>query len=374
MSISRPINCLYIHNRRIFGPKESSWFTFHHISKELERRGHEVAKFSVDFDMTTDEGRRITDADWNSADCIFTVFRDAEGPLKIARARDIPSFLEINYACGEIVQPFMGQEAERIGLNSKEELIYDFAGAGRETYELATYLVGAGNESYTEQTYKDFGVERVKMFRAAIDYDHFVPEFKERGKKIRLTFTAASLNFRKGITYITEAWKKLPPTYHQKIELHMFGQAPFASGTQRYFEELLRFPNVFHYGMISNQTEKYVHEHAISDVMLCPALAEGQSGTALEGLSFGLFPVVSPFTGLNLDGFEAKILSHDMSLWVNEIAETIKESVDNYIKIHEKGKRNRDLTIKKYHWRDFSGPFVDFIEKSVLEYKNRKLK
>lgn len=367
------MKCLYIHNRRSWGPTESSWLTFHYISEELQRRGHLLAKYSVDFGMTNDTGERITDTVWQQADCLFTVFRDAYGPLKIAEAKDIPSFLEINYACGEIVNPFMEKEVERLGLN-KDELMYEYVGAGKDLYGKATYLVGAGNTSYSEKTYREFGLNRVKMFIAGVDCEHFKPDFSARRHgKIRFTITASSLAFRKGIVHIAHAWRSIPKEYHDKIELHCFGKEPFAKDSKKTFRDLMRdFSNVIHHGFLSNQSPEYVREHGISDVMLCPALAEGQSATALEGMSFGLYPIVSPYTGSNFEKIPSTILSPEPEKWVEEIRTAICHVTDNYSEIKKTFPVIREHAKANYRWDIFAKDFVDFMETTWSDYHQGK--
>ncbi|MEK9131668.1 MAG: FkbM family methyltransferase [Patescibacteria group bacterium] len=367
------MKCLYIHNRRSWGPKESSWLTFHYISEELERRGHLLAKYSVDFNLTDDNNNHITDTIWQQTDCLFTVFGEAHGPLKIAEARDIPSFLEINYACGEIVNPFMEKEASRLKIN-KDELVYEYPGAGKNTYDRTTYVVGAGNINYTEKTYREFGSNRVKMFTAGVDHEHFKPDFSARGKgKIRFTVTAASLAFRKGIIHICRAWRALPREYHHKIELHCFGKEPFGTDSAKEFRDLLKdFSNVIHHGFHSNQSVEYVREHAISDVMLCPTLAEGQSATALEGMSFGLYSIVSPYTGSDFEKIPSTILSHEPEKWVEEISSAICTIVDNYDEIKKTFPIIREHAQTNYRWDKFAKDFVDFMEIVWQDYYQGK--
>lgn len=362
------MKCLVIHNRRTYGPRESSWWTYHHISEELKRRGYLFAEYSVDYGLTDDRGKRITDKEWLEADFIFTVFRNGIAPLKIAEKRGIPSLLEINYACEEIATPFMHVELKRLDL-SDEEIRYEHHETSRELYESATYLIGAGNASYTEKTYQDFGIKNVKYFRAGIDCEHFKPDFaaraehKKKNPRIRFTFTAAVLTFRKGIFHAMRAWKSLSGEYQDRIELHFFGKPPYASESLTEFEQFKKdFPNVIHHPFISNQSAEYVYEHGISDVMLCPALAEGQSATALEGMAFGLYPIVSPFTGSDFEKIPSTILSTDPSRWVEEIAMGIMHVVDNYEKISAQSKAIREHAQTTYRYDIFGQEVVDFME------------
>lgn len=371
------MKCLVIHNRRTSGPKESSWWTFHHISKELQRRGHLFAEYSVDFNLTDDNNRMITDKEWSEADFIFTVFRNGIAPLKIARVRNIPSLLEINYACEEIVTPFMERELERLGL-SKDEIMYEHHHTNRELYETATYLIGAGNAAYTEKTYKDYGIRRVKYFRAGIDCDIFKPDFnlraehKKKNPRIRFTFTAAVLAFRKGIIHLARAWRSLPKEYHDRIELHFFGKLPYAPESLAEFEALKRdYSNIILHPFMSNQSAEYIYEHGISDCMLCPALAEGQSATALEGMAFGLYPIVSPFTGSDFEKFPSTVLSADPSRWVEELAQGIRHVVDKYDEIKTKFPIIREQAVKNYRYEDFRREVVDFIEKVYAEHQKK---
>ncbi|HOZ36478.1 MAG TPA: glycosyltransferase [bacterium] len=358
------MNCLYIHNRRSAGPKESSWFTFHHISEEMERRGHLLAKYSVDYDMTNDEGGKIKDKDWLKADCLFTVFRQAEGPLKIARVKKIPSFLEINYACSQIVNPFMKKEIRRVGLGD-DELRYEQTPVDKSLFDMVTYLIGAGN-NYTAETYKQYGIKNIKMFRAGIDYDYFVPDFEKRGRsKIKFTFTAAYPNFRKGFWHLAEAWKNLSRKYQEKIELHIFGSEPYAKGTIDAFNHMKNFSNVFYHGFISNRESEYLKIHAEADCMLCPTFAEGQSATALEGMSFGLYPIISPYTGVDWNNVPKIMLSPEPKKWVNELCDAMKYVVDNYGQINKQMPNIRQCAIDDYRWKDFSHQVVDFIENNI---------
>ncbi len=369
------MKCLVIHNRRASGPKESSWWTFHHISEELKRRGHLFAQYSIDFSLTDDAGTQITNRVWNEADFIFTVFRNGIAPLKIAKMRDIPSFLEINYACEQVATPFMEKEITRLGIG-KDEIMYDHHNTNDDLYNSATNLIGAGNREYTEQTYRDHGLDHVKFFKAGIDCELFKPDFnlrsehKKTNPRIRFTFTAAALAFRKGIIHTLRAWRSLPQEYHDKIELHFFGKPAYGKESIREYDAAMNdFKNIIHHPFMSNQSKEYIYEHGISDVMLCPAFAEGQSATALEGMAFGLYPIVSPYTGSDFEKMPGKILSKDPSSWVKEIADSIRYVVDNYEEVKKTAPLIRGHAMRTYRYEDFAREVIDFMEEVHQKHK-----
>jgi hypothetical protein len=371
------MKCLVIHNRKTSGPKESSWWTFHYISEELKRRGHLYGQYSVDYELTNDEGKTITDKEWEEADFIFTVFRNGIAPLKIAKARGIPSVLEINYACEQIATPFMQKELKRMNIPA-DEIMYEHYHTTDELYTSATYLIGAGNPSYTEKTYRDYGLKKVKFFNAGIDCDIFKPDFKARAEhkkvnpRIRFTFTAATLTHRKGLFYTMRAWRSLPKEYQDHIELHFFGKPPYGKQSASEFAEFKKdFPNVIHHPFMSNFSEEYRTIHGLSDVMLCPALAEGQSATALEGMSFGLYPIVSPFSGSDFEKMPSTILSADPANWIEELKATIMHVVDNYEKIKATAPVIREYAQKTYQYPVFAREVVDFMEKVHAEHKKK---
>lgn len=353
---------LFIHDRRSLGPQESSWFTFHHTSEELKRRGFLLGEYSVDYNFTNDNRKRVSDTDWKGADAIITVFGKAYGPLSIAEARQIPSFIEINYACPETVNPFMKRELDRLGLPDTE-FSFEMQGLGKEMYEKATWVIGAGNK-YTEDSYRDFGIKNVKMFRAGIDTELFKPDFAARSKekKIKFTFTAAGLTFRKGLYHVLDAWNQLPDGIHKKVELHFFGAITSDIARTRISETKDRFGNLFLHGFMPNSEPEYLAVHAQADCMLCPALAEGQSATALEGMSFGLYPIVSPYTGSDFEHVPSTILSPEPEKWVEELIKTITYIASNPEKIRAAMPKIRDVAVKEYRYDDFSRKVVDFIE------------
>lgn len=353
---------LFFHNRRGLGPRESSWFTFHNISEELKRRGDLLGAYSSDYGFTDDNNNRITDEKWNTADSIVTVFGRSFGPLSVANTKNIPSFMEINYACPETVNPFMEKELARLGL-PESEFSFEMKGMGRETYEKPMWVIGAGN-SYTENTYKDFGIERVKMFRAGIDNDNFKPNIGARGKDglIHFTCTAASLTFRKGLFHILAAWRTLPPEIHKKIRLHLFGSMSSNLIKQEIDELNKKYGNIIHHGFMPNTEPEYIETHAAADCMLCPALAEGQSGTALEGMSFGLYPIVSPYTGLDFEAVPSTILSPEPEKWVAELAEAITRVANDRTLTITAWAKIRNVAVREYKWENFSKSVVDFIE------------
>lgn len=361
---------IFIHDRRSLGPQESSWSTFHHISKELIKRDFLLGEYSIDYDFTNDDRQRITDSQWLKADSIITVFGKSFGPLEIAKARNIPSFLEINYACPETINPFMRKELNRLGLPDTE-FTFEMQGLGKETYEKATWVIGAGNR-YTEKSYKDFGINNVKMFRAGINTELFKPNLPARSvrnNKVKFTFTAAGLTFRKGIYHVLEAWHKLPKRIHEKIELNLFGITASDIVKKRIDDAKKRYGNLFVRGFMPNSEPEYLSIHAESDCMLCPTLAEGQSATALESMAFGLYPIVSPYTGSDFDPMVSTMLSPDPEKWVAELAKAIVHVADNPAKIRSCAQQIRDTAVREYRYEDFSRDVVDFIESVHKNWK-----
>jgi glycosyltransferase involved in cell wall biosynthesis len=159
-----------------------------------------------------------------------------------------------------------------------------------------------------------------------------------------------------------EAWDALPDSYHAKAELHLFG-AVSEDVTTRLEEVRTRRGNIILHGFLSNSTPEYVREHAISDCMLCPTFAEGQSATALEGMSFGLYSIVSPYTGSDFDTMPSStILSHEPERWVEELKAAMMKVIDTIGEVRAGGPAMRAAAQAQYPWSTYGPEIADYIE------------
>ncbi len=357
------MNCLYLHDRRERGPKISSWYIFHHISEELKRRGHQVNPYSITYNHTNDKNVHWSDEDWHKADILCTVFGHSEGPLKVAKGLGIPSFLEIGYACPQVVNDLIEKELNRLGL-SKTETLMDVKNFSRSFYDLPTKIIGPGSKSYNEASYRQIGVQNAHFFQMGVDTDLYVPDFSLRSKdKIRFCLTAAALTFRKGAFYLANAWRKIPKKYHPKIELHLTGQIVDYTVTGKIITSLKNdYGNVFTHGFVSNTSKEYLKIHSFCDVMIFPTLGEGQAATVLEGLSFGLYPIVSPYTGTDFGGIPGVMLNSKPTVWESEIESAIENVIENFAQIRKTPSKLRAIARDRFKWSRFAIETVDFIE------------
>ncbi|PCJ63274.1 MAG: hypothetical protein COA79_00265 [Planctomycetota bacterium] len=99
-------------------------------------------------------------------------------------------------------------------------------------------------------------------------------------EKIKICF-AGGIKRTKGILNLLEAWRDLPDSIHDQLELHLYGR--MYNEIKAEFNKLKR-ENVFYHGFENNIQNIYLDKQ----IYVFPSYFEGCSKTVLEALSFGL--------------------------------------------------------------------------------------
>lgn len=190
--------------------------------------------------------------------------------------------------------------------------------------EYADFLEGFGNGA-VHQTYACFGKSIYSIPISVAEMFPF-PEKKnwDRARSHFLFFGGGGA-ILKGLDLLVEAFALMP-----EATLHIIGPAGFEKGFCDIYQKELALPNIVRYPRprISADGRMWLGDRPFSTVadicgtLLYPSASEGTSGAVVQAMHAGIFPIVTPRTGLH-NSAPARLLGEDVD--VDKIIRVVRE-------------------------------------------------
>jgi hypothetical protein len=187
---------------------------------------------------------------------------------------------------------------------------------------MSDFIILIGN-NWTKSTYtKRSNVPVINLNATALTIQKlFIRNNIEQSKKSFVWFGSNGM-VHKGLDLCLEYFKE-----DRSLTLHIFGhyEEEFYSVMRSYFE----LPNINYHGFVDVSSSKYEEVIKSSLFTILPSCSEGQATSILTNMAFGLIPVCTKFTGINVE--ELGFLINELN--VKSVGKTITKikSVDNII-------------------------------------------
>jgi glycosyltransferase involved in cell wall biosynthesis len=215
-------------------------------------------------------------------------------------------------------------------------------------YNCFDYVMCPSDFVYDSFLSQGFSKEKLIKMPYGVDVKRFSQKenYPKKGEKIRFVFVG-SIQLRKGLPYLLEAWKELGL---ENAKLVIVGRVwPDA---QKIVKEYEGTKNVKFVGFA--KPEKILRD---SDVFVSPSLEEGSALTCYEAMACGLPLIATYNTGSIIkDKKEGFIIPAGN---VEELKEKIKYFYDNPKQIEKMGKAARKK-VEGYSWEDYGDRLSKF--------------
>ena|GEM_PF-304117 len=208
-----------------------------------------------------------------------------------------PEATRVYFSTGSYWKFHNDRELERIKdfrLRRKVDYIPERLIPGNEetALRLADGVIAIGNHS-TEATYAGFSP---LMINNTVLHDpHRIPQTSvDTGKQKHFLFFAGEGNVHKGLDLLIEAFAGL--------DLHLWICSPLSSEFKSIYSSIFdQFSNIHPIGKVLSRSEEF---HRVADrcgFVILPSCSEGQAHSVLECMQYGLIPVVSRESGIDVD-------------------------------------------------------------------------
>lgn len=211
-----------------------------------------------------------------------------------------------------------------------------------EAIDKADYIFCFGNNT-TYNSYLKYGVSRkkIKTFNYRLLDEPNAPSRPQKTK--RFLYSASSLGLRKGFDIVASLCDSMKG---KEFHIDIIGRPTSDYYTNKLDGLAKRHPGkVTVHKFIPVRTKKYQRLHQTNDFLIFPSLEEGQAGTVVEAMHYGLIPLITPETGTDfaplgflessLDSSHNKeIMSKALSLTSQEIAALKTKTQAFYKELH----------------------------------------
>ncbi len=218
-----------------------------------------------------------------------------------------------------------------------------------ETYKLYDYVICPSKFVYNSFLENGFSEDKLVLIPYGVDLEKFPAGKIKKDSKFRAIFVG-SLQLRKGIQYMLQAWEELRL---KNAELVVVGRV--WPDTARIVDRYKNNPTIKFTGFDSNTSS---HLRA-SDIFVFPTVEEGSALVTYEAMASGL-PMVTTFNSGTVarDGKEGFIIPiRDLKILKDKIFYFY-----NNPKIVKKMGRNARKLVEKYSWENYG-------ERLVKEYR-----
>jgi glycosyltransferase involved in cell wall biosynthesis len=215
-----------------------------------------------------------------------------------------------------------------------------------EEFEAADYVFI--NSSFVKETFLQYGFPERKlvMLPRGVDIDDYKPASGKKDKTFRIIFVG-TLNIRKGVQYLLEAWKRLDLA---NAELLLIGSVADELGPilKKYNSD----DRIKIKGFVKNPSELFSR----ASIFVFPTLDEGSAKVTYEAMACGLPVVTTPNAGsLVSDGTDGFIVG------IRDV-EALKEKIlffyNNPDAVREMGALARKH-IEPFTWEKYEKDLID---------------
>jgi glycosyltransferase involved in cell wall biosynthesis len=185
-----------------------------------------------------------------------------------------------------------------------------------------------------------------KNFASAKNYDE--------GRKHFLFFSGRG-NIHKGLDLLLEAFKD--------TDLHLHICQWLEPDFESIYSELLYNQANIHYeGFVSMKSEKFNKLVTTCNWIILPTCAEGQPGSVIECMAYGLIPILSEFANIDLENTGLQIANLDIKSITDVILKASQIDPDECLR---KATNIKDITTEKYSAENFNYNFKAAVQKIV---------
>jgi len=206
--------------------------------------------------------------------------------------------------------------------------------------EFADYIEVPSDFVYNSFLENGFPKEKIIKIPFGIDFENYSPQKNKKDKKFRAIFVG-SVNIRKGIHYLLQAWEELDL---KNAELIICGRA--WEDVQEIVKKYKKNKTIKFLGF-SNPKKWYKK----SDIFVFPTIEEGSALVTYEAMASGLPLITTSNSGAvardKKDGFIIPIRD------IKVLKEKIKYFYDNPKQIEKMGKSARKY-VEKFTWENYS--------------------
>lgn len=190
----------------------------------------------------------------------------------------------------------------------------------------AFFMIGNGKISDTWKISKD---KKIQHF-SNVNLLEFKKKEKRSGNFIYLSSVG---QLRRGLDLVLEGFKG------RKEKVYICGDYSEPAFLKHFDELLFNSSNIIPMGFVDQTSDKFLKMVEDADFAILPSCSEGQSGSILTLMSYGLIPVITDEVGFtNFESYGFKINDYNLADILNTI-ESCKSAADNEIEL----KRNNLL-------------------------------
>lgn len=269
----------------------------------------------------------------------------------------------------------------------------------KKSIDNADYILSVGN-IVTYNSYIKYGVpkSKIKIINYGIPSANTKATYIRDGSKKNYIYAASEIGLRKGFDIIYDI---LTNKDIQALDFHIdivgLPTNRFYKNKIEIIQNLLGSKVSFHGWIDSNQ---YKNIFLNSDFILFPSLEEGQAGSVLDAISFGIIPLISKNTGIDyspIGNLELKLkskLNYDLfkksfNLTNDEVFNLKTKTLEYYHEFHHDFKKNLEDCIRSctngqlnpkisiilpiFNKEKTIGSLLNYLDLACNEYKNVEL-
>ena len=263
----------------------------------------------------------------------------------------------IYFSTGIYWKEFNIREAERIYRLAKRKgylLMPDRSICFSEEYanQRADLIICLGNQE-TIKTYNKFNnVIAINNAAYPVEWQNDNKDY-EKGSQNFLFFSGPG-NIHKGLDLLIEAFART------NLHLHIC-QTIDEDFRKVYNYELTKLPNIHIYGFLPMRSKKFEELVSLCNFVISASCAEGQPGSIIECMGYGLIPILTKDSNIELDdNFGILVSNTEIETFRNVITSVSQMSMDKCKNMSE----NVMQTVKeKYSPESFYKEFKSAVEK-----------